>query len=45
MKSHIDKELLRFGGLAEKNLLAFIKDGDLVETVVSGLGSLVDSDG
>lgn len=45
MKSHIDKKLLRISGLAEKNLLAFIEDGDLVETVVSGLRSLVDGDG
>lgn len=41
VESHIDKELLRIGGLAEKDLLAFIENGDLVETVVSGLGSLV----
>lgn len=45
MKPHIDKKLLRISGLAEKNLLAFIEDGDLVETVVSGLRSLVDGDG
>lgn len=44
MESHIHEELLRVITLAEEDLLAFIKNGNLIKEVVSALRRLVDGD-